>query len=323
MWAGANSCHSCRTPYTIQRIAELLLDPTRCYTTLGKFLRALEKSLLVTSSWEAPSYVPLTQSSIPSSSLYRSTSISSLSTASTSGSSDRGSDEDSMMPPGSLTPMFSPIPFLSHEEGLGMDIDSLGPGEGNGHMEGSGQGLMSPLMLGGEDSSGAPFRFDDAPAVPSARSPESDEQNGSSPALMTDDAASSSPIAPPLQENSDPANQPYLGRVDELDTGPLPSTPDATSTPPSQISSGYSEPSSQRRRRGSDESQTSQTGAGEGGTMTPHGMSDKPVPISSTTVVDPALTARPIASLPKVQASSLAERFVPSTGDSESAERTP
>jgi hypothetical protein len=39
-------------------------------------------------------------------------------------------------------------------------------------------------------------------------------------------------------------------------------------------------------------------GAGEGGNMTPHGMSDKPVPISSTTVVGEE--ERKIAGMPRM-----------------------
>src|SRR5690606_37352000 len=37
-------------PYTIQRMSELILDPKRHYTSLEKFLRALQKSVSVTSN---------------------------------------------------------------------------------------------------------------------------------------------------------------------------------------------------------------------------------------------------------------------------------
>lgn len=40
-------------PFTIQRVCELCVRPKQHYKALGKYLRAVEKSLLVTSSWNA------------------------------------------------------------------------------------------------------------------------------------------------------------------------------------------------------------------------------------------------------------------------------
>ncbi|KAG2349681.1 PPP4R2-domain-containing protein [Suillus weaverae] len=40
-------------PFTIQRVCELCVRPKQHYKVLGKYLRAVEKSLLVTSSWNA------------------------------------------------------------------------------------------------------------------------------------------------------------------------------------------------------------------------------------------------------------------------------
>ncbi|KAG0705946.1 PPP4R2-domain-containing protein [Suillus ampliporus] len=40
-------------PFTIQRVCELCVRPKQHYKALGKYLRAVEKSLLVTSSWTA------------------------------------------------------------------------------------------------------------------------------------------------------------------------------------------------------------------------------------------------------------------------------
>jgi serine/threonine-protein phosphatase 4 regulatory subunit 2 len=42
-----------RPPFTIQRICELCLDSQQNYAEIGKFLRALERSLLVTSSGDS------------------------------------------------------------------------------------------------------------------------------------------------------------------------------------------------------------------------------------------------------------------------------
>ncbi|KIY68623.1 hypothetical protein CYLTODRAFT_421465 [Cylindrobasidium torrendii FP15055 ss-10] len=81
-------------PFTVQRVCELCLEPMRDYKAVGKYLRAVEKALLVTSSLN--SFPPATASL------------------------DGGPEQyDTFMLPGSSTapptPMFSPIPFL-HED---------------------------------------------------------------------------------------------------------------------------------------------------------------------------------------------------------------
>lgn len=76
--------------------------------------------------------------------------------------------------------------------------------------------------------------------------------------------------SPSVPHSGDPGNQPYLGRVDELDTGPIHANPII--------------PNNGRTGR-EEEHEGIMSGAGEGGAMTPHGMSEKPVPISSTTVI--------------------------------------
>ncbi|KAI0950632.1 hypothetical protein AcV7_009033 [Taiwanofungus camphoratus] len=83
-------------PFTIQRICELCLRPTEHYKQLGKYLRAVEKSLLVTSTWDAFPALTDGASSQPNAGL------GSISTTSLSASAP-------------TTPMFSPIPFL-HED---------------------------------------------------------------------------------------------------------------------------------------------------------------------------------------------------------------
>lgn len=76
-------------PFTIQRICELCVRPKRHYKALGKYLRAVEKTLLVTSSWNA----------FPAE------------------SSQDGPTVSSVFMTGGLqsaptTPLFSPLPFL-------------------------------------------------------------------------------------------------------------------------------------------------------------------------------------------------------------------
>ncbi|KAK7054965.1 hypothetical protein VNI00_003428 [Paramarasmius palmivorus] len=81
-------------PFTIQRVCELCLEPKKHYKAVGKYLRAVEKSLLVTSSKD--SFPPITDTD--ANGLTRSISISGSTSQSTP-----------------TTPLFSPIPFL-HED---------------------------------------------------------------------------------------------------------------------------------------------------------------------------------------------------------------
>ncbi|KAJ7219143.1 PPP4R2-domain-containing protein [Mycena pura] len=75
-------------PFTIQRVCELCLYPKQHYNSVGKYLRAVEKSLLVTSTHD--SFPPLTDGERDAA-IYTMTSI------------------GAPVPP---TQLFSPIPFL-------------------------------------------------------------------------------------------------------------------------------------------------------------------------------------------------------------------
>jgi serine/threonine-protein phosphatase 4 regulatory subunit 2 len=78
-------------PFTIQRLCELCIKPKQHYTSVGKYLRAVDKSILVTSTWS--SFPPLTQSEIQS--------------------YGRGATLlGSTLQSAPSTPLFSPIPFL-------------------------------------------------------------------------------------------------------------------------------------------------------------------------------------------------------------------
>ncbi|WVF71974.1 hypothetical protein IAT40_006784 [Kwoniella sp. CBS 6097] len=316
-------------PFTIQRLAELLLQPTQYHTTLGKFLRAVEKTLLVNTPWEPPSYTPAPLSLIPT--------RASVPGGSSASSSDNGYDSDSTMPPGSTTPMFSPIPFLTHQESdeLGLTLDGLANGTGSGRS--LDDGLMSPLML--SETSGM---FGSA-ANPRSPTPEPEETEGEPSSVKStnghgqgdgdtemgsgDDAIESVQVEtdtisgnaddlPPRPsaaqgqyesiEHSDPAHQSYLGRVDELDTGPI--TPTASTSVPN---SSTLPPSDSHLHKKRPDEVVPLPGTGEGGNLTPHGMSEKPVPISSTTVVKDEKGERNIAGLPRsTSEKSLRDRFV-------------
>ena len=78
-------------PFTIQRLCELCVKPKQHYTSVGKYLRAVDKSILVTSTWS--SFPPLTQSEIQS--YGRSATL-----------------LGSTLQSAPSTPLFSPIPFL-------------------------------------------------------------------------------------------------------------------------------------------------------------------------------------------------------------------
>lgn len=283
-------------PFTIQRLAELLLHPTSQHATFGKFSRAIEKSLLVTSPWGAPSYVY-----IPPSNFAAYPGVGPISSAS-SPSSDGGSESDSTVPAGSTTPLFSPIPFLvhpSHEPALAVDT---------GHPEASNrteEGLLSPLNLSEEKTPSS-----------SGRSPTPEPEDSiamtSGPSIndIDIDTEMVSPGDIPRPENpqgtSDPANTSYLGRVDELDTGPLPTSEQVGIKRRSSTSS-----SSSQMEVGSRETVV-MAGQGEGGHLAPHGMADKPMPLSSTTVVkDEPEGGRMIKGLRRNESEkSLGERFV-------------
>ena len=200
---------------------------------------------------------------------------------SSSFSSDIGSDEESLMPPGASTPMFSPIAFLRHPDAdSSMDVEG-----GEGRVD---DGLMSPLSIGGggggQNGSHTPGYDEQAqnssPPQPEDRegsvSPEGQRERSKS--LEVDEvavaqtnsatAAAAASASAAASETKDPANQAYLGRVDELDTGPL-----------------HSDDGELRE------------GDGETGTMAPHGMSDHPIALSRTTTIEQE--ERKIAGLPR------------------------
>ncbi|KAF8831370.1 hypothetical protein HHX47_DHR1000567 [Lentinula edodes] len=81
-------------PFTIQRICELCVEPKKQYKSIGKYLRAVEKSTLVTSTWAE--FPPLTEQ-------------------------EKDANLRSKISTGSQplsipnTPLFSPIPFLHND----------------------------------------------------------------------------------------------------------------------------------------------------------------------------------------------------------------
>ncbi|KAK2460588.1 hypothetical protein APHAL10511_007058 [Amanita phalloides] len=83
-----------KPPFTIQRLCELCLYPRNQYKSIGKYLRAVEKSILVTSTWDS---FPILADKEPKLSAPIGLTL----------SAGRNSTP--------ATPLFSPIPFL-HED---------------------------------------------------------------------------------------------------------------------------------------------------------------------------------------------------------------
>lgn len=248
------------------------------HSTIGKFLRAVDKTLNVTTPYAPPSYTYVPPSSLPIT----------LSPGSPHSSMSAESDVDSTVPPGSMTPMFSPIPFLA----IRPDMELLGEGRTD-------EALMSPLLLGESSRMGGagsvfasqqqqppPQHQQQRPEQAAGRrspTPEPEDDVEEKVTETSSNGASDAPAGPSDSETTDPGHQPYLGRVDELDSGPI-------------TANGHS------ADKDKDEHDDGPRGVGEAGNMTPHGMSDRPVPLSSTTVITE--TAREIVPVPRTRSQS-------------------
>ncbi|KAL7412268.1 hypothetical protein BDY24DRAFT_393819 [Mrakia frigida] len=199
-----------RPPFTIQRLCELLVSPDSLHSASGKYLRAIERTLLVTSSWSPPVHASDTNGFLPGSTTHR------------DGDSSSSSSSDGGTPRYANTPIFSPIPFLAQDEPDASG--SLGTG---GEIETKAI-LMSPLLLNSPDpssSSSTGFSSSPFPSSSNASVPTMDLFPTSLPPTTT---SSSSPTTPSVLSTSEIT-------VDELDMGPI-----STSTLPPIASSSSS-----------------------------------------------------------------------------------
>lgn len=206
--------------------------------------------LLVQTPWQAQTYIPVPESSITGHSR---------------------TSYDPSLPPIMSTPKFSPIPWL-HPSGEGLNGDDSMT---ETRMVGMGESSVSPLLL----NSGVP-EAEEYKLQESARSPTPEPEDidmASTTTTTSAEAVEQMEAEPSIAHSADPGSQPYLGRVDELDTGPI--------QPGLQSSNGAGHGNGNATGREAREDEQIVPGAGEGGAMTPHGMSEKPVPISSTTVI--------------------------------------
>ncbi|TFK54946.1 PPP4R2-domain-containing protein [Heliocybe sulcata] len=196
-------------PFTIQRVCELCVRPKEHYNNIGKYLRAVEKSLLVTSTWDAfPPPTSGSQNTFASISLPTNT---------------------SPLPSAPATPMFSPIPFL-HDDARRSKSRSPPP---------------SPLALTAMDKPGA--TANDDPAVLGASSSEQkvlglvDELDDPSPGHLSDHPTALSATTDIPAERS---SKPLFGTLNER----FVSSSGSTDVPASSTSKGEEAKESQEAR---------------------------------------------------------------------------
>lgn len=175
-----------RTPFSVQRLCELCIKPRDHYNSVGKYLRAVEKSVLVTSTWD--SFPPLTEEEQDSFGR---------------GATMLGSTRQSAP----ATPLFSPIPFL-HEDARRSQSASPPPSP----LALAAAGLISDahvqpletkaLGLVDEMDDPRPGHMSDHPTAISAVTDLSGERSGSTTAPMTTSASSPTPAgtSPPPQQ---------------------------------------------------------------------------------------------------------------------------
>ena len=211
-------CHGCAAnptrdpPFTVQRLCELAAHPRRQHTLLGKYVRALERVLLVTSPFEFPPDREEHDEGVSG--------------------VQPGTDRPGVPPGLALErPLFGLIPFLQPQDGE----MAVMPGTSAAASVGGGGAATSGLDIGLESSS----------------------------------SSSSSTGLPPSDPIESTPTEPFLGRVDELDAGPL----IKPSTDPSMVGGGTSS---------QDPHQLHDVKEGGGGVIL-HGVSDRPRAISSTT----------------------------------------
>jgi hypothetical protein len=198
-------------PFTVQRLCELAVHPRRQHTLLGKYVRALERVLLVTSPFEFPPDRDEHDEGVSG--------------------VQPGTDRPGVPPGLALErPLFGLIPFLQPQDGemAVMPGTSAAAAVGGGATSGMDMGVESSSSSSSFSSSGLP------PSGPIESTP----------------------------------TEPFLGRVDELDAGPL----IKPSTDPTMVGGTSSQ----------DPHQLHDVKEGGGGVIL-HGVSDRPRAISSTT----------------------------------------
>ena len=173
-------------PFTVQRLCELVLHPTRHYTTASKWINALRRCLSVTATRDA---FPISPVQAP------------VGVVGVNGShavSEVDMDRMDGLPPNSAEPLFSPIPFIARNDGNDQDA-------------------VPDLELSGADRTQTdepPREIVDAPpAVTTAREAEMQED---APTASTDEGGSVAAQVEQVVERGEVLGVPD-GQVDELD----------------------------------------------------------------------------------------------------------
>jgi hypothetical protein len=285
-------------PFTIQRLCELAWKPFLQHSSIGKYLRAIEKNLLVTSTYDNGEQDG-ENGEQPASGGFPGMN-------GTMGPRSRASSVSSSSSTSSLNaPLFSPIPFLVERriinpDGTPVSTPATLPGTASSETDVPTSSLSLNLNIstrptGGEDIAmngadgdrpGTPMHgvSQESMQLAGVRDDRTDQEPLNHLALSTSavsvlaqngNGSNGHEMGKPLETSTDKAHEPFTGRVDELDAGPLqhttthasPSDPHQLHLPPDASAAGAHH----------------QEGTGERGTMTPHGMSDRPQAISSTT----------------------------------------
>ncbi|KAJ9121596.1 hypothetical protein QFC22_002215 [Naganishia vaughanmartiniae] len=303
-------------PFTIQRICELAWKPFLQHTSIGKYFRALEKNLLVTTTYD----VSYGEEDLPEQ--QASGGFGSLGSVGPNGHRSRASSVSSSSSTSSQSaPLFTPIPFLLdrhavHPDGTPVPTPATRPrtssSESDSDVPTTALSLNLKISTHGPQTDNdrdvkmvqAELETENRPDTPIhatsqqnlypgrdvKKESEKDQQDAAakpltlatgiaSPAAKRDGSESAN--GTPTSSLDTVANEPFTGRVDELDAGPLlqaascpdPSDPHQLHLPQPTDGDVDSSMSAQQH----------QEGTGERGTMTPHAMADHPQAISSTT----------------------------------------
>lgn len=297
----AGLMRSCSAPpFTIQRLCELAWKPFLQHSSIGKYLRAIEKNLLVTTTYDNGEQDG-ENGEHPASGGFPGGMNGSL------GPRSRASSVSSSSSTSSLNaPLFSPIPFLVEKriinpDGTPVSTPATLPGTSSSETDVQTSVLSLNLNISkrptGDEDVAMNGTDGDRPGTPmhsvsqesmqlasGARGDKTDLEplnhlalSTSAVSVLAQTNGNGHEMGKPAADSStDKAHEPFTGRVDELDAGPLQQTTTTHASPsdPHQLHLP-ADPSAVGAHH--------QEGTGERGTMTPHAMSDRPQAISSTT----------------------------------------
>lgn len=296
----------------------MVWKPFLQHTSIGKYFRALEKNLLVTTTYDV-SYGEEDLSERQASGGFGS-----LGSIGINGHRSRASSVSSSSSTSSQSaPLFTPIPFLVEREVNNLDgtpvstpavrpRPSSSSSSSDSDVPSSALSLNLKITTHGHQTDNdqdvkmvdAELEIDNRPDTPihatnqqnmypgqAAKKESSSDHQGTVNTPTVSTTGVSSPTAKLSGDESmsatassslnTVANEPFTGRVDELDAGPL--LPSAGCPDPSDPHQLHLPQPTENSANTSTSVQQPLEGTGEKGTMTPHAMADRPQAISSTT----------------------------------------